>query len=246
MKKQDTDELARRKSRLKNRNSRGSLPQGGGRMLAAGARKIEVARRTRGTAYGGLGLIHDVFRATGLADRIDDSVHVFRGPGPYTESDHVLNMAYNVVCGGRTLDDLELRRQNEALLDLIEEEPYRKALLPPHSSETDQVREHQHPRREQDKDAEIWRPQDCQAHIGTQVGVAQAGQGVHEAVALERQRAQELKGLEAISQQIQAADQQEIGEGEQIGRGLVLCERTDEQPDGEVPGRGSEQSAPKE
>src|SRR5262249_27390891 len=38
---------------------------------------------------------------------------------PYHESDHVLNIAYNVVCGGRTLEDIELRRNDEVFLDAL-------------------------------------------------------------------------------------------------------------------------------
>ena len=37
----------------------------------------------------------------------------FSGPGetlPYHESDHVLNIAYNVLVGGQRLEDIELRR----------------------------------------------------------------------------------------------------------------------------------------
>jgi hypothetical protein len=38
---------------------------------------------------------------------------------PYHESDHVLNIAYNALCGGRTLDDIEHRRMNAVFLDAI-------------------------------------------------------------------------------------------------------------------------------
>jgi hypothetical protein len=32
---------------------------------------------------------------------------------PYHESDHVLGIAYNVLCGGTCLQDIERRRQDE-------------------------------------------------------------------------------------------------------------------------------------
>jgi hypothetical protein len=38
---------------------------------------------------------------------------------PYHESDHVLNLAYNALCAGTCLEDLELRRQDEAYLNLL-------------------------------------------------------------------------------------------------------------------------------
>ena len=88
-------------------------------MVGSGSRSFEVSKRCRATSHGGLGLVHEVTVATGLAKEIDASVSVFHARGPYTESDHVLNLAYNIVCGGRTLDDVELRRQDEALLDLL-------------------------------------------------------------------------------------------------------------------------------
>ena len=38
---------------------------------------------------------------------------------PYHESDHVLNIAYNALCDARCLQDLELRRQDEAYLNAL-------------------------------------------------------------------------------------------------------------------------------
>ena len=38
---------------------------------------------------------------------------------PYHESDHVLSIAYNVLCGGTCLQDIELRRQDEVYLDAL-------------------------------------------------------------------------------------------------------------------------------
>jgi hypothetical protein len=35
---------------------------------------------------------------------------------PYWESDHVLNIAYNVLLGGMRLEDIELRRNDEVFL----------------------------------------------------------------------------------------------------------------------------------
>ena len=38
---------------------------------------------------------------------------------PYHESDHVLNFAYNALCEGTCLEDIELRRNDEAFLDAL-------------------------------------------------------------------------------------------------------------------------------
>ncbi len=36
---------------------------------------------------------------------------------PYHESDHVLNIAFNSLCGGTRLDDIEARRCDRVFLD---------------------------------------------------------------------------------------------------------------------------------
>ena len=79
----------------------------------------EVAGRAVGTAYGGIGLVHQLVRDLGLAEEIDARLHLFKVHLPYHESDHVLNLAYNALCAGTCLEDLELRRQDEAYLNLL-------------------------------------------------------------------------------------------------------------------------------
>src|SRR4029077_10233168 len=88
-------------------------------MLRATNIEYELAGRSVGTAYGGIGLVHQLVRELGLARAIDQQVHLFKIHLPYHESDHVLNLAYNALCGGACLEDLELRRQDEAYLNLL-------------------------------------------------------------------------------------------------------------------------------
>src|SRR5207245_9236770 len=54
-----------------------------------------------------------------LADGIDASLKLLQVRQPYHESDHVLNIAYNLLCGGRTLEDLEQLRHDEVYQDAI-------------------------------------------------------------------------------------------------------------------------------
>jgi hypothetical protein len=68
---------------------------------------------------GGLGAMHQLVVGSGLVERIDAALDLLKFHRPYHESDHVLNIAYNVVCGGQTLDDLELRRNDEVFLDAL-------------------------------------------------------------------------------------------------------------------------------
>jgi hypothetical protein len=88
-------------------------------MMRGTSPQFELSGRTVGTAYGGIGLIHQFVQELGLADAIDQRLHLFKIHLPYHESDHVLSLAYNALCEGRCLEDLELRRQDEAYLDLL-------------------------------------------------------------------------------------------------------------------------------
>ena len=63
--------------------------------------------------------MHDLVLGSGLIEAIDERVEVLKIHRPYHESDHVLNVAYNLMCGGRTLDDIELRRNAEVFLDAL-------------------------------------------------------------------------------------------------------------------------------
>ena len=119
MKQKSTEEIDRRQASLAERLSRRSRSRCRGRMLAGCNETFEMGSRVHATNFGGIGLVHRMVRQLGLPKLIDDTVSIFKGPGPYSESDHVLNIAYNVVCGGRTLDDLEYRRQDAAYMDAL-------------------------------------------------------------------------------------------------------------------------------
>ena len=88
-------------------------------MFRSGNVQFEVSQRSVGTSYGGIGLVHELAKQLGLAAAIDERLHLFKFHLPYHESDHVLNIAYNALCDGRCLQDLELRRQDEAYLNAV-------------------------------------------------------------------------------------------------------------------------------
>jgi hypothetical protein len=79
----------------------------------------ELSGRTRGLHCGGIGSIVKLARATGLKEELDARVEVLKVHLPYHESDHILNIAYNIMCGGTCLEDIELLRNNESYLDAI-------------------------------------------------------------------------------------------------------------------------------
>jgi len=84
-------------------------------MFAAGNIRYEMADRTRAVGCGGIGAVHLLARKIGLIGAIDQDLKLLKVHLPYHESDHVLNIAYNVICGGDCLQDLELLRNDEGL-----------------------------------------------------------------------------------------------------------------------------------
>jgi DDE family transposase len=88
-------------------------------MLSASNIHYEIGERQRGLAHGGIGAMHLLARRIGLIEAIDERLHLLKIHLPYHESDHVLNLAYNALCDGTCLQDLELRRQDEVYLDAL-------------------------------------------------------------------------------------------------------------------------------
>ena len=88
-------------------------------MMTAANIHYEAAERTRAIAPGGIGAIHLLAQKLGLDRQIDQDLHLLNRHLPYHESDHVLNIAYNLLAGGRRLEHLELRRQDEVYLDAL-------------------------------------------------------------------------------------------------------------------------------
>jgi Transposase DDE domain group 1 len=81
--------------------------------------RYDVAAKTRGIVCGGIGAIQLLVRKLGLAEAIDERLHLLKLHLPYHESDHVLNFAYNALCNGTCLDDIELRRNDVVFLDAL-------------------------------------------------------------------------------------------------------------------------------
>lgn len=79
----------------------------------------ELSDRLRGLDTGGIGAMQRLARYTGLIEEIDRRLHLLKRHLPYHESDHVLGVAYNILCGGTCLEDIELRRNNEVYLDAL-------------------------------------------------------------------------------------------------------------------------------
>jgi len=104
---------------IKRRLERAVVPNVAGPVLGRANIAYELSERTKATAHGGIGAIAKLINATGLAGEIDSSLELLKLHKPYYESDHVLNIAYNVLCGGRRLEDIEARRCDAVLLDAL-------------------------------------------------------------------------------------------------------------------------------
>ena len=79
----------------------------------------ELADRVQGLNPGGIGLMLLLARRIGLIRDIDHNLQLLKRHSPYHESDHVLNIAFNILAGGKRIEHLELRRNDEVYLDAL-------------------------------------------------------------------------------------------------------------------------------
>jgi len=109
--------LAREQRVIERRLAEAVAPNAAGPVLGRARIGYELSDRSRGVAHGGMGMIARLVAEVGLAAEIDASVALLKVHRPYHESDHVLNIAYNALCGGTRLDDIEARRADRVFLD---------------------------------------------------------------------------------------------------------------------------------
>jgi len=109
--------LRNRKARIERRLSPKNWSAQAEPMLRGGNLQYEMAERTGAVGCGGLGAIHTMAQRLGLMKEINEHLHLLKVHLPYHESDHVLNLSYNILAGGVRLEDIELRRQDERFLD---------------------------------------------------------------------------------------------------------------------------------
>jgi hypothetical protein len=88
-------------------------------MMAASNIHYQISDRVRAISPGGIGAIHLLAQKLGLVSDINDNLHLLKRHQPYFESDHVLNIAYNLMAGGSRIEHLEVRRTDEVYLDAL-------------------------------------------------------------------------------------------------------------------------------
>jgi hypothetical protein len=111
--------FANRKSRIERRLDKTKDTPAVEPQLAARNIHYEVSDKANGLLCGGIGALHLLARRIGLIDDINRNLHLLKVHLPYHESDHVLNFAYNALCNGTCLQDIELRRTDENFLDAL-------------------------------------------------------------------------------------------------------------------------------
>lgn len=119
MKKRIAKIIRKRKQNIAKRVDRNTYPTHTGPVLNTPNIQYDLSPRDRGIAYGGIGAIQAMVKQLHLDQIINQNVHVFKIHNPYYESDHVLNIAYNILCQGDCLEDIERLRNDEAYLDAL-------------------------------------------------------------------------------------------------------------------------------
>src|SRR2546426_1341152 len=109
--------LRNRKNRIERRLGPKNWEEQPRPMLKASNIHYEMAARVQGINCGGIGAMHLMVQRLGLVEDLDQHLHLLKVHLPYHESDHVLNLTYNILAGGERLEDIELRRQDENFLN---------------------------------------------------------------------------------------------------------------------------------
>ena len=119
MKRRDRKMIAQRKRNLKRRLDRANFKGADKPIFAGGNVRFEMADRVHSVNCGGISAIHTMVRKLGLDTALNDALLLLKIHAPYFESDHVLNMTYNIMTGGDCLEDLERLRESETYMDAI-------------------------------------------------------------------------------------------------------------------------------
>ena len=113
-------QLAARKQEIQRRLDKTKLPDCSGPIFrGCPVFRYDLSQRTTGIGFGGIPLLHKLAKDIGLVDAIDTRLHVLKIHLPYHESDHVLNFAFNPLCNGDHMQDIELRRNDVNYLDAL-------------------------------------------------------------------------------------------------------------------------------
>jgi hypothetical protein len=119
VKKKIAKRLAQSKRKILKRLAKRSLPDKPGPMLTCPNIHYDIDQRSGGILYGGIGALQMLVKKLELDKAINSGLPIFKLYNPYMESDHVLNIAYNILCNGECIEDIERLRNDEVYLDAV-------------------------------------------------------------------------------------------------------------------------------
>ena len=104
MRPRDHKMIEERKRNLERRLGRGNLPLDLEKPVLGDLNlHYEMSGRAQAAGCGGIAAIHKMVAGLGLDRAINENLDLLKIHLPYHESDHVLNMAYNILAGGTCL-----------------------------------------------------------------------------------------------------------------------------------------------
>ena len=109
----------RDKQNLETRLERKQYPDQPDPMFKDSNIHFDISERTRAIGSGGIGALHKLACKLGLDSSINRNIVLLKTHVPYWESDHVLNIAYNVLTGGTCLEDIERLRNDETYMNAL-------------------------------------------------------------------------------------------------------------------------------
>lgn len=117
--KEYTKIMSKKKRKIARRLKRKQWEEQERPMFTAKNIHYEIAEKGQAIACGGIGAIHQMVIRSGLVRKIDENLELLKTHVPYHESDHILNITYNVLSGNVRLEDIELHRQDSGYLDAL-------------------------------------------------------------------------------------------------------------------------------
>lgn len=119
MNRRDHKRLMKRKRRLAKRLELKQYEDQPKAMLKQTAIAYEMGERVEAMGYGGIGAVHNLVVKLGMDKALNERLKLLKIHVPYHESDHILSIAYNVMSGGRCLEDMDRLRNDENYMNSL-------------------------------------------------------------------------------------------------------------------------------